>query len=76
MAHIQAPVKGFTGTVAGVSFTNGAGTTDDPRALAYFERQGYSITAGEGKEQAPKKPAAKKPAAKPAEAAGEGKEQG
>lgn len=59
MAHIQTPVKGFTGKVAGVSFADGVGTTDDPGAIAYFERHGYDVTpnsppSGEGKDLTPK----------------------
>lgn len=44
MAHIQTPVKGFTGTVVGVDFKDGVGETNDEAAIAYFERQGYDIT--------------------------------
>lgn len=61
MAHIQTPVKGYTGKVAGVSFADGVGETDDPAALAYFERHGYDITphsppadGDKGKELSPK----------------------
>lgn len=65
MAHIQTPVKGFTGTVIGVDFKDGVGETDDEAALAYFERQGYDITPlAPGKEpakRAPKKAPAKTP---------------
>lgn len=43
---IETPVKGFNGVVAGVSFTNGEGSTEDSNALAYFERHGYKIDAG------------------------------
>lgn len=57
MAHIQTPEKGFTGTVAGVDFKDGIGTTDDEGAIAYFERQGYDVTP-----HAPKAPAKKAPA--------------
>lgn len=42
---IQTPVKGFTGTVVGVDFKNGEGETEDPAALAFFARQGYTIAA-------------------------------
>lgn len=59
--QIQTPVKGFNGIVAGVSFVDGVGETDDPAALAYFERQGYDITphsppadGEQGKELSPK----------------------
>ncbi len=40
---VHTPVKGFTGTVAGIDFTDGVGTTSDEVALSYFERQGYTI---------------------------------
>lgn len=43
MAEIHTPVKGFTGKVAGVQFTDGVGETTDTAALAYFERHGYDI---------------------------------
>lgn len=52
---VQTPVKGYTGKVAGVSFADGVGETEDPAALAYFGRHGYTIDAGdEGKELTPK----------------------
>lgn len=40
---ITAPVADFDGKVVGVVFTNGCGETEDPAALAYFGRQGYTI---------------------------------
>lgn len=43
MPKITAPVAGFTGKVAGVSFSDGKGETDDDRAIAYFRRKGYGI---------------------------------
>lgn len=43
MAVVKTPVEGFTGTVVGVTFTDGVGETDDLAALAYFERQGYEV---------------------------------
>lgn len=55
--QVQTPVKGFNGIVVGVSFVDGVGDTDDPAALAYFERQGYTIEASAeaaGKELSPK----------------------
>lgn len=61
MAHIQTPVKGFTGTVAGVDFKNGVGESDDEAAIAYFERQGYDVMPHAPK--APAKTTAKNPAA-------------
>lgn len=44
---ITTPVEGFTGDVAGVTFANGVGETDDPIALGYFARRGYSIEGAE-----------------------------
>ena len=49
---ITTPVKGFTGTVVGVDFKNGEGETEDPAALAYFARQGYTV----GTEEKAKEP--------------------
>lgn len=47
MSKITTPVEGFTGTVVGVTFVDGVGETKDEGALAYFERQGYTVDAGE-----------------------------
>lgn len=46
MTKVTTPVKGFTGQVLGVHFTDGKGETDDPTALGYFRRKGYTV-AGE-----------------------------
>ena len=43
MATVKTPVAGFTGTVVGVHFEDGEGETEDPKALAYFTRQGYAV---------------------------------
>ena len=43
MMRVTTPVKGFTGTVVNVQFTDGVGETDNPTALAYFARHGYTI---------------------------------
>lgn len=43
---VHTPVEDFTGTVAGVAFANGVGETDNPAALAYFQRKGYEIEGG------------------------------
>lgn len=43
MHTITTPVQGFTGTVAGVQFADGVGQTDNPVALAYFRRHGYTV---------------------------------
>lgn len=56
---VTAPVIGYAGVVAGVVFTDGAGHTADPHALAYFARHGYQLDA----DQAPSVPVA---AAEPA----------
>ena len=78
MAKITTPVKGFNGKVAGVTFVDGAGETEDAAALAYFERQGYTIAgdaapakqkpAAKGKAPAKAKAPAKDKAAAPADA--------
>lgn len=44
MAQIHTPVKGYTGKIVGVQFTDGVGETDSAAALAYFTRHGYEIT--------------------------------
>ena len=48
---IETPVAGFTGVVAGVSFAAGVGETEDPAALAFFARRGYTIAAEEAGEK-------------------------
>lgn len=60
MAVIKAPVEDFSGVVANVEFTDGAGESDDPTALAYFQRHGYDVT----EKKAPAKKAAPKPSEK------------
>lgn len=40
---IETPVEGYNGIVAGVQFVDGKGSTDDEAAIAYFERQGYTV---------------------------------
>lgn len=57
MAIINTPVKGFTGTVAGVQFADGQGETENVAALAYFERQGYTVTAEDALPDPPNDPA-------------------
>lgn len=51
--RVTTPVKDFTGTVVGVSFTHGAGETDDPTALAYFARHGYTTSGKEDEDIVP-----------------------
>ncbi len=45
MATVTAPVSGFSGTRAGVTFRDGRGEVDadNAAALAFFARHGYSI---------------------------------
>lgn len=43
MTAVRTPVAGFSGVVVGVVFTDGAGATEDPTALAYFARHGYEV---------------------------------
>lgn len=77
--RITTPVEGFTGVVAGVSFANGEGETDNEVALAYFRRHGYGIEAV-GKHAAPAEPEPPKepqpPAEPPANPEGDGKDDG
>ncbi|MCL1871007.1 MAG: Ish1 domain-containing protein [Promicromonosporaceae bacterium] len=54
--QITAPVEGFTGVVVFVPFFEGKGETDDPRALAYFQRHGYRIEEPDGEAEAPAPP--------------------
>lgn len=41
VATFRTPVEGFQGVIAGVTFVDGVGQTDDDNAIAYFERHGY-----------------------------------
>lgn len=43
MARIVAPNKEYTGVSAGVSFTGGAGHTDDPYLICWFRAHGYIV---------------------------------
>lgn len=47
MTVVKTPVEGYNGKVAGVSFVDGVGETDDANALAYFTRHGYDVDAVE-----------------------------
>jgi hypothetical protein len=47
--EIKAPVRSFSGTSAGVAFTDGTGSVEDTdkpgrAALEYFRRHGYRVT--------------------------------
>lgn len=59
-AKVTAPVAGFSGVVANVTFVDGVGETDSPGAIAYFKRHGYDVVAKE-KPAPVKKSAALKP---------------
>lgn len=45
MAKVIAPVEGVNEKIAGVSFVDSVGETDDERALAYFTEAGYDVEA-------------------------------
>lgn len=46
---VTAPVEGYTGTVAGVAFSDGRGCASASSAVQYFRRHGYTVVpAGEG----------------------------
>lgn len=47
MVKITTPMKGYTGVVAGVTFADGVGETDDPAALLYFTSAGYGVDSDE-----------------------------
>ena len=60
MAKIIAPNKEYAGISAGVSFTKGEASTDDPHLIDWFETHGYEVveekeSKGKGKkaEKAP-----------------------
>lgn len=50
MHKITTPVKGFSGDVGGLQFTNGHAETDDPNLVSYFRRHGYTVEDGQGKQ--------------------------
>lgn len=43
MAKIYTPNKGYTGKIAGVSFKNGKGETNDKWLIQWFENKGYEV---------------------------------
>jgi len=43
MFTVRAPNTAHNGISAGVRFTAGVGQTDNPAALAYFRRAGYTV---------------------------------
>jgi hypothetical protein len=46
--NVSAPVEGFAGEVAGVTFVDGTAEVDTSQAsaLAYFRRHGYTVSDG------------------------------
>lgn len=45
MAKIYAPNKRYTGLIAGVSFVDGVGETDNQYYINWFEEKGYIVEA-------------------------------
>lgn len=43
MAKIIAPNKEYAGISAGVSFTKGEASTDDPHLIDWFKNHGYTV---------------------------------
>lgn len=43
MVKVYAPNKRYTGIIAGVSFVNGVGETDDNWLMQWFKEKGYTI---------------------------------
>lgn len=43
MTKIYTPNKGYTGTIAGVSFVKGVGETDDKYLIGWFKEKGYIV---------------------------------
>lgn len=50
MAKIYTPTEGYTGLIAGVSFINGMGKTEDKWLVQWFKNKGYKVV--EEKEEA------------------------
>ncbi|RLP68358.1 hypothetical protein D9V30_10235 [Mycetocola reblochoni] len=62
-ATVTAPVAGFTGSVAGVTFADGKAEGEIPQAaLSYFERQGYTVEVKPARKKADPKADEGKPA--------------
>lgn len=70
---VTAPVAGYNGVVGGVTFYRGRGHVDEaenPAAVAYFRRRGYTLTPVRGEQpetnqdaDEPKKPGVNDPKA-------------
>ena len=43
MAKIYAPNKGYAGKIAGVSFVNGEGKTENEWLIQWFKNKGYKV---------------------------------
>lgn len=43
MWKVTAPNGAYNGVSAGVAFVDGVGETDNPLALTYFRRHGYTV---------------------------------
>jgi hypothetical protein len=43
MAKIYAPNRGYTGKIAGVSFANGEGETENEWLIQWFKNKGYKV---------------------------------
>lgn len=66
MHKITAPVKGYSGRVAGVHFVDGVGETDNENAIAYFRRHKYGVEeVAQADEQVDETPAAEVPEVTP-----------
>lgn len=50
MAKITAPVPGYNGQSAGVTFENGQGYSDRPDTLSWFKQKGYTVEEEDSKQ--------------------------
>lgn len=48
MAKIKAPNKEYAGISAGVPFTKGEASTDDPHLIDWFKTHGYEVVEEKG----------------------------
>jgi hypothetical protein len=69
MYRVTTPVPGFTGTSAGVNFTDGAAEVGEGPALAYFRAAGYGIEDLAEPEPEPEPEPTADPAAQPRKSA-------
>ena len=54
MAKVYAPLKGYNGISASVTFVNGVGETDNENLLEWFEEKGYTVEREEKSKRAKK----------------------